>query len=93
MLVVRLIETRQYANYLEIFPQDDFMRRCWPTQRGKPTSLTGKNITVTVSRWDCLRFPGSKGLFSYDAFALLEGYDLPRGNLGEIFSFAIKPPD
>jgi cytochrome c-type biogenesis protein CcmH/NrfG len=34
MLVVRLIETRQYAkahqaleNYLEIFPQDDFMRK------------------------------------------------------------------
>jgi predicted Zn-dependent protease len=34
MLVVRLVETRQYAkahealeNYLEIFPQDEFMRK------------------------------------------------------------------
>jgi hypothetical protein len=42
MLVVRLIETRQYAKahealerYLEIFPQDDFMRRMLASAEGR----------------------------------------------------------
>lgn len=44
MLVVRLIETRQYAkahealeHYLEIFPQDDFMRTMLARAEGKST--------------------------------------------------------
>ncbi len=44
MLVVRLIETKQYAkahealeHYLEIFPQDDFMRQMLARAEGKST--------------------------------------------------------
>jgi hypothetical protein len=40
-----------------------------------------------------LRFPGSEGLFFDDAFAFLDGYELPRGNFGEILGFAIEPPE
>jgi cytochrome c-type biogenesis protein CcmH/NrfG len=42
MLVIRLIETKQYAkahealeHYLEIFPQDDFMRKMLARAEGK----------------------------------------------------------
>ena len=44
MLVVRLIETKHYAKahealerYLEIFPQDDFMRRMLASAEGRNT--------------------------------------------------------
>jgi hypothetical protein len=34
-----------------------------------------------------------EGLFSDDAFAFLDGYELPRGDFGEILGFAIEPAD
>jgi hypothetical protein len=40
-----------------------------------------------------LRFPGRERLFPDDAFALLDGYELPRGNFGKILGLAIEPAD
>jgi hypothetical protein len=34
-----------------------------------------------------------EGLFSDDAFAFLDSYELPRGDFGEILGFAIEPAD
>ena len=40
-----------------------------------------------------LTFSGSERLFPDDAFALLDGDELPCGNFGEILSLAIEPAD
>src|SRR5580700_921827 len=55
--------------------------QCWPAQKGARSHRVK------------LVFRGSEGLFSDDAFALLDGDELPGGNLGIILGLAIEPAD
>ncbi len=63
-------------------------------------ALQGANIEIRYPtqakgrlEWGTLRFYWREGLFFDDAFAFLDGYDLSRGNVGEVLSFAVEPLD
>src|ERR1700678_3085038 len=74
--------TRRSNTTSKSSPRTISCERCWPAQRGG-----------TRSRKVNLMFRGSERLFPDDAFALLDGDELPGGNLGIILGLAIKPAD